>query len=112
VAGVCALLGAALFLALAGVFGGDRNTFLVFPAFGIPDLLFAWFRWRRFGLPARWATDLRAAILLTGLTIYLGVSAFLKVNRPVPLIGVTIAIMLGGTAATIWIIRVIQDRPR
>jgi len=77
-AGVWALLGAALFLALAGVFGGGWNLFLVFPAFGIPDLLFAWFRWRRFELPARWSTDLRATILLTGLTVYLVVSAFLR----------------------------------
>jgi hypothetical protein len=112
VAGVCMLLGAAFFLALAGIFGRDGNLFLIFPAFGIPDVLFAWFRWRRFRLPARWSTDLRATILLTGLTVYLAVSAFLKVHPPIPFAGVSVAIVLSGATATIWIIRVIQDRPR
>jgi hypothetical protein len=109
-AGVIALLGAAVFLALAGIFGGGGNLFLIFPAFGIPDVLFAWFRWRRFRLPARWSTDLRAAILLTGLTVYLAVSAIVKVHGSLPLIGV--AVVLGAIAATIWAIRVIRDRPR
>jgi amino acid transporter len=111
-AGVAALIAAAFFLALAAVFSFDWNLFLVFPAFGIPDLLFAWFRRRRFRLPARWSTDLRATILLTVLTAYLAVSALRKVHRPVPLTGVSIAVVLGGAAATIWTFQVIRDRPR
>jgi hypothetical protein len=109
-AGALALLGAAFLLALAGILGRDRNAFLIFPAFGIPDVLFAWFRWRRFRLPARWSTDLRAAILLAALTVYLAVSAIVKVPGSRPLIGV--AVVLGAIAATIWIVRVIRDRPR
>jgi hypothetical protein len=109
-AGVIALLGAAFFLASAGILGGGWNQFLIFPAFGIPDFLFAWFRWRRFRLPARWSTDLRASILLTGLTVYLAVSAIVKGSEPLLPIG--IAVVLGATAATIWIVQVIRDRPR
>jgi hypothetical protein len=112
IAGVSVLLGAALFLAVAGIAGGGWNAFLVFPAFGIPDVLFAWLRWRRFRLPARWANDLRATILLTALTIYLAVSAVLKLPRPIPFAAAGVAVVLGGVAATIWIIRVIRDRPR
>jgi hypothetical protein len=106
------LLGAALSLAVAAIFSGSWNLFLIFPAFGIPDVLFAWLRWRRFRLPARWSTDLRATILLTALTVYLAVSALVKVREPIAVAGVAVAIVLGGAAATIWIIRVIGDRPR
>jgi hypothetical protein len=112
VAGVCLLLGAALFLALAGILGGDGNVFLIFPAFGIPNVLFAWFRWGRWKRPARWSTDLRASILLTGLTVYLAVSAWGKVRAPLPFAGAALAVVLDGATATIWISRVIQDRPR
>jgi hypothetical protein len=108
IAGVAALIAAALSLALAGVLSGNGKQFLVFPAFGIPDVLFAWFRWRRFRLPARWSTDLRATILLTGLTVYMTVSAFTKAR----LIGVWIAAGLGAIASLIWIIQVVRDRPR
>jgi hypothetical protein len=108
IAGVAALFAAALSLAVAGVFSGNWNQFLVFPAFGIPDLLFVWFRWRRFRLPARWSSDLRATILLTALTVYLAVSAFTKAR----LIGVWVAVVLGAVATTIWVVQVIRDRPR
>jgi hypothetical protein len=108
IAGVAALIAAALSLALAGILSGDWGRFLVFPAFGIPDVLFAWFRWRRFRFPARWSTDLRATILLTGLTAYLAVSAVAKAS----LIGVWVAVGLGAAASTIWIIQVVRDRRR
>jgi hypothetical protein len=108
IAGVFALLAAVLFLAFVAVAVRRSDLFLVFAAFGIPDLLFAWFRWRRFRLPARWSTDLRATILLTGLTVYLGVSAVTKVNRPVLLV----AVALSGFAAVIWIVEVIRERLR
>ena len=113
--GVWALVAAAFFLGLAGLFSGDWNLFLVFPAFGIPDLLFAWFRRRRFRLAGRWSTDVRAAILLTGLTAYLTVSAILKVpasGHPFLLTGVAAAIVLGWAAAAIWVAQVLRDRPR
>jgi hypothetical protein len=113
--GVRALVAAALFLALAGVFSGDWNLFLVFPAFGIPDLLFAWFRRRRFLLAGRWSTDVRAAILLAGSTAYLTVSAILKVpvsGRPFLLIGVAAAIVLGWAGTAIWVAQTFRDRPR
>lgn len=112
IAAVGMLLGAAFFLALSAIFSGGWGLFLIFPAFGIPDVLFAWFRWGRWKRPARWSTDLRATILLTGLTVYLAVSAFLKVHEPIPFAGAALAIVLGGAAAAIWIIRVVQDRPR
>jgi hypothetical protein len=105
---VFALLAAVLFLAFVAVAARRSDLFLVFAAFGIPDLLFAWFRWRRFRLAARWSTDLRATILLTGLTVYLGVSAVTKVNRPVLLV----AVALSGLAAVIWIVEVIRERLR
>jgi hypothetical protein len=115
ITGVCALLGAVGFLALAGIAGGDGNVFLIFPAFGIPDLLLAWFRWRRFARPGRWAADLRATILLTGLTVYLAVLVPLKASfagKPVLLIGFAGGVVLGAVAATIWIIGVFRERPR
>ena len=112
VAGVVMLLGAAVFLAVAGVVSGDGDVLLIFPAFGIPDVLFAWFRWGRWKRPARWATDLRATILLTVLTVYLAVSAFLKVRHPIPFAGVSVAVVLAGATSAIWTVRVVQDRPR
>jgi hypothetical protein len=105
-AGVAALIAAALSLAVAGLSSGNWDQFLVFPAFGIPDVLFAWFRWRRFRFAARWSTDLRATILLTASTVYLAVSAFSKAR----LIGVWIAVALGSVASLIWIVRVVRDR--
>jgi hypothetical protein len=106
-AGVGALIGAAFFLAVGGVVGGDWNVFLIFPAFGIPDLLLAWYRWGRWKRGARWSRDLRATILLTGLTVYLAVRAPIR-EDPVLLVGV----VGGGAAAAIWTVRVIQDRRR
>jgi hypothetical protein len=110
--GVLALLGAAVLLALAGLSGGSWNAFLIFPAFGIPDVLLAWCRRRRFRLPARWSTDLRAALLLAALTVYLAVSASVKVHGFVPAVAVTVAVALGAFAAVVWIVQVIRDRPR
>jgi hypothetical protein len=113
--GVRGLLAAAFCLALAGLFSRDWNLFLVFPAFGIPDLLFAWFRWRRFHLAGRWSTDVRATILLTGLTLYLAIAATLKLtasSSPFLLIGVPFAIVLGLATAAAWITQVVRDRPR
>jgi hypothetical protein len=113
--GVRALLAATLFLAVAGIFSGDWNLFLVFPAFGIPDLLFAWFRRRRFRLPGRWSTDVRASILLTVLTLYLTFAAVTKLSAsssPFLVFGVPAAIVLGYAAAAVWIARAISDRPR
>jgi hypothetical protein len=118
--GVRALLAAAALLALAGLFGstwfgGNWNVFLVFPAFGIPDGLFAWFRWRRFRLPGRWSTDVRASVLLTGLTLYLTFAAGVKLSgstSPFVLFGIPAAIVLGFAAAAVWIAQVVRDRPR
>jgi hypothetical protein len=112
--GVRGLLAAVVFLALAGSFSRGRNLFLVFPAFGIPDLLFAWFRWRRFRLAGRWSTDVRATILLTGLTLYLTVVAAVRLNRSSPLavlFGIPAAIVLGWAATAVWTTRAIRDRP-
>jgi hypothetical protein len=112
---VRALIAAAVILAVAGVLGGDWNLFLAFPAFGIPDLLFAWFRWRRFRLSGRWSTDLRASILLTGLTLYLTIAAAMKLtgsSSPFLRFGVPAAILLGFAAAAVWITEVVRDRPR
>jgi hypothetical protein len=113
--GVRGLLAAAVFLALAGSFSRNWNLFLIFPAFGIPDLLFAWFRWRRFRVAGRWSADVRATILLTGLTLYLGFAAALKStasHSPFLLIGVSAAVVLGLAAAVVWIVQVVRDRPR
>jgi hypothetical protein len=113
--GVRALLAAAIVLALAGSFSRDWNLFLVFPAFGIPDLLFAWFRRRRFRLAGRWSADLRATILLAGLTLYLAVAAARKAvaaRNPVLLVGVSIAVVLGLATTAVWLVQVIRDRPR
>lgn len=112
IAGVVALVVAAFFLAYASVVSGGGNGYLLFPAFGIPDLLLAWFRWRRFRFPARWSTDLRATILLTGLTAYLAVAAARKVHVERSLIGVVAATVLAGFAAAVWIVRVVRDRSR
>ena len=113
--GVRALLAATVVLAAAGIFSRDWNLFLIFPAFGIPDLLFAWFRWRRFRRPGRWSTDVRATILLTGLTLYLAFAAAAKLSgssSPFLLAGIPVAIVLSLAAAAVWITRVIRDRPR
>lgn len=107
-----ALVVAAFLLAYASVVSGGGNGYLLFPAFGIPDLLLAWFRWRRFRLPSRWSTDLRATILLTGLTVYLAVAAARKVHVKSSLTGVAGAIVLGALAAGVWIAQVFRDRPR
>jgi hypothetical protein len=112
---VRALLAATIVLAAAGIFGGNWNLFLVFPAFGIPDLLFAWFRWRRFRRPGRWSTDVRATILLTGLTFYLAFAAAAKLSGSSSLFllaGIPAAIVLSLAAAGVWISRAIRDRPR
>jgi TIR domain len=109
--GVGALLAATASLAVAGVFSGSWNLFLVFPAFGIPDLLFAWFRWRRFRVAGRWSTDVRASILLTGLTAYLTVVAITKIGGPArPFVAG--AVVLGWLATVIWVVRAVRDRPR
>ena len=112
--GVRGLLASAVSLALAGFLSRDWNLFLVFPAFGIPDLLFAWFRWRRFRLAGRWSADVRATILLTGLTLYLAVAASVKLtasSSPFLLIGVPVAIVLGLATDAVWITQVVRDRP-
>jgi len=112
--GVRALLAAAVILAVAGVFGRDWRLFLIFPAFGIPDLLFAWFRWRRFRICGRWSGDVRALVLLSGLTLYLTVAAAARssgVTNPFLLIGVPAALLLSYAATVVWVIQVIRDRP-
>jgi hypothetical protein len=112
--GVRALLAAVVVLAGAGILGGDWNLFLVFPAFGIPDLLFAWFRRRRFRLAGRWSTDVRATILLTGLTLYLAFAGAAKLSgssSPFLLIGIPAAVVLSLATAIVWITQVIRDRP-
>ena len=111
VAGFGALIAAGVSLAVGAVSGADWGLFLIFPAFGIPDLLLAWYRWTRWKRAARWSRDLRATMLLAGLTVYLAVRV--PVGRgPVPLGGVIGGVVLAATTATIWTVRVIRDRRR
>jgi len=109
IAAVCALLGAAFFLAVGGAFSRDWNLFLIFPAFGLPDVLLAWYRWGRWKRGARWSSDLRATMLLIALTAYLAVKVPSE-GRPVLVAGAAGGVVLGGGAAAVWLVRVIRDR--